>query len=403
MLKSEPKTILQFLATHFDLLRQLFDIQVEHNIILKTQVSAALKEYESDVENQLLEYKILVEESDDYAINEPYLKLFGFVLQQFKPLLPEEIKKYGQSIRSLFSKIKIDRDQGKNLLLARIEALTNEIKEFIHALKNNTTSLLNKSRELKANPDKIEYPEKVQKARYLVDIYIDPLNKILDVDDTQSIYYELINISKFSNKKRFDPTNESIRIQFEKLHKLLKQVVDDITQQSKRISDELLPLLDRIKTESEYLQGFIYYLTNGRCYKDISPPRLFKTTKDNPYNPLIYENTQEYFDQFKNEEDVVIEEENNTVEYWIFDKNQYKSQLNSELPVDDFFSWCRKAIERENKGFDIDNYFMLTSLIFEEDYEIQQDQENQNISFKTPQGELIVPRLRITKKENVSR
>jgi len=44
---------------------------------------------------------------------------------------------------------------------------------------------------------------------------------------------------------------------------------------------------------------------------------------------------------------------------------------------------------------------MVTSLIFEEDYEVQQDKENRNISLKTEQGELIMPKLKITKKENV--
>ena len=46
---------------------------------------------------------------------------------------------------------------------------------------------------------------------------------------------------------------------------------------------------------------------------------------------------------------------------------------------------------------------MVTSLIFEEDYEVLQDKENRNISFKTEQGELIMPKPKITKKENVSK
>ena len=76
--------------------------------------------------------------------------------------------------------------------------------------------------------------------------------------------------------------------------------------------------------------------------------------------------------------------------------------LFSRLPVDDFFTWCKTSLENENKHFDFDDYFMVTSLIFEEDYELQQDKENRNISFKTKQGELLMPKLKITKKENVS-
>ncbi|MCB9360633.1 MAG: hypothetical protein H6588_04950 [Flavobacteriales bacterium] len=83
-------------------------------------------------------------------------------------------------------------------------------------------------------------------------------------------------------------------------------------------------------------------------------------------------------------------------------KNEYKSQLNSKLPVTDFFSWCKNAIENEKKDFDIDNYFMVTSLLFEEEYDIEQVKERENISLKTKQGELIMPKLKISKKENVS-
>lgn len=401
MFKSEPKTILQFLATHFDLLRQLFDIQVKNEIILTSQISDALKEFGSDIENQLFEHKLLIEQNNDYVINEPYFVLFEFVLQQFKPLLPEEIEKFGQSIRTLFLEIKKESND-KNLLLARIEALSKEINQFKNAVTNNTISLLNESRELKANTRKIEYQEKVKKARYLIDNYIIPLNNILDVNHSQSIYIELLSISQFSNNKRFDYTDEGIRRQFEKLYNLLRQIEKDISKQSNILTNELLPLIDRIRTESEYLQGFHLYLTNGNCYKGIKPPELFKTTRDNLYNPFIYENTKEYFDQFKNEEDVFIEEETDVIEQWIFNKSKYKSQLNSKLPVDDFFSWCKTSLENENKSFDFDNYFMVTSLIFEDDYEVQQDKENRNISFKTEQGELIMPKLKITKKENVS-
>ena len=390
------------MANHFDLLRQLFDIQVKNEIILKNQVNDTLHEFESDIENQLFEHKILVQQNDDYVINEPYFVLFEFVLQQFKPLLPEEIEKYGQSIRTLFLNIKEGINNDKNILLDRIEALSNEIKKFKNAVTNNTISLLNESRELKANNRKIEYQEKVQKARYLIEYYIIPLNTILDLNHSQSIYNELLAISQFSNNKRFDYSDESIRRQFEKLYNLLRQVVKDISQQSTILSNELLPLLDRIKTESEYLQGFIYYLTNMNCYKGIKPPILFNTTRDNLYNPYIYENTKEYFEQFKNEEDVFIEEEPTDIEQWIFNKSEYKSKLNSKLPVTDFFSWCKDAIEHEKADFDIDSYFMVTSLIFEEEYEVQQDEERRSITIKTKRGEFIMPKLQINQIKNVS-
>lgn len=402
MIKSEPKSILQFLANHYELLRELFDLQVKNEIIRREQLYNSIKEYGSDLEVQLKEHKIIVEQNDDYVINEPYFILFEFILQQFKPLLPEEIEKYGQSIRILFFNIKEGINSDKNILLDRIEALSKEINKFTNSVKNNTQSLLYESKELKANNKKYEYQEKVHKARFWIENYIVPLNAILDVNHTQSIYNELLAISQFSNIKRFDYGDESIRRQFEKLYNLLRQVARDINHQSSILTNELLPLIDRIKTESEYLRGFHLYLTNGNCYKGITPPNLFVSRRDNIYNPYVYENSKEYFDQFKNEDEVIVIEDNNYLTEWIFDRTEYKANLDKDLPLNDFFGWCENTIKQEKTDFTIDILFMVTSLLFEDDYEVFVDEHNRKMTISTDSAELFMPRLNIKKRDYVS-
>lgn len=402
MFKSEPKTIVQFLATHFELLRDLFDVQVKNELITKSEINNILNEFGNDIEHQLFEHKILIEQNEDFVINEPYFVLLEFILQQFKPLLPEEIEKFGQSIRELFKNIQASISNDKNLLLARIEALSKEIKKFTTAVKNNTESLLSKSKELKANTRKIEYKEKVHEARYLIEHYIIPLNNILDINHSQSIYNELDRISQFTNNRRFDYEDELIRRQFEKLYNLLRQVVKDINEQSRILSNDLLPLIERIKTESEYLQGFHIYLTNGNCYKAIKPPKMFISSRDNPYSKYFYESTKLYFDRFKNEEEVIIEEDSTTFDQWIFNRSEYKNILNENLPVKDFFTWCQSSLKKEKKDFSTDNYFMVTSLLFEKEYEVLYDNDSEPISISTLDGELILPKLKLIKKENVS-
>lgn len=398
MIKSEPKTILQFLANHFELLRELFDIQVKNDIITKSQIYNTINQHQSFIEAQLVEHKFLFEQNDDYVISEPYFNLFEFVLQQFKPLLPEEIEKFGYSIRTLFFNIKNEINGDKNILLDRIEALSKEIEKFTNAVTNNTLSLLNESRELKANTKKADYQEKVHKARFWIENYIVPLNTLLDVNHAQSIYNELLKISNFSNHKRFDYSDESIRRQFEKLYNSLRQVDKDINKQSSILTNELLPLIERIKTENHILRGMYLYLNNGNCYKEIVPPKLFVSTRENIYNPFIYENTKEYFEQFKNEEQILIFEEKGTFIEWVFDKSKYKSNLDSNLPIDDFFSWCKLSLKNEKKDFTIENFFMVVSLLFENDYEIEPISNEAKISVKTKQGELVMPKLKITKK-----
>lgn len=403
MIKSEPKSILLFMASHYDLLRDLFDIQVKNDIITKESLNICIENYEKNIREQLTEYQILVEQNDDFSFNEPYFVLFEFIHQQFKPLLPDEIEHFGQSIRTLFLKIKEGINDDKNILLERIEALSNQIKKFTNAVVNNTKSLLSESRELKANNKKIDYQEKIHKARYLIENYISPLNTILDVNHSQSIYNELLNVSQFTNVKRFDYADESIRREFEKLYHLLRQVAKDLNLQSVILTNELLPLIERIKTESQYLRGFYFYLTNGKCYKGIEPPHIFVSTRDNIYNRFIYENTKEYFEQFKNEEEVIIVDDSQQTNDWLFDKSKYKETLDKKLPVDDFFKWCESSIKQENENFSFDNFFMITSLLFEEDYEISVNKDEKKISVSNYEIELIMPKLTIKKQEDVSR
>lgn len=403
MIKSEPKSILQFMASHYDLLRDLFDIQVKNDIITKESLNICLENYDKNIREQLTEYQILIEQNDDFAFNQPYFVLFEFIHQQFKPLLPEEIEHFGQAIRTLFLKIKEGINDDKNILLERIEALSNQIRKFTNAVVNNTKSLLTESRELKANNKKIDYQEKIHKARYLIENYISPLNTILDINHSQSIYNELLNVSQFTNVKRFDYADESIRREFEKLYHLLRQVAKDLNLQSVTLTNELLPLIERIKTESQYLRGFLFYLTNGNCYKEIEPPRIFVSTRDNIYNKFVYENTKEYFEQFQHEEEVIVIEDSEQTNDWLFDKSKYKESLNQNLPVDDFFKWCENSIKEENEDFSFDNFFMVTSLLFEDDYEVSVSKDRKNISIFNDESELIMPKLTIKKQEDVSR
>lgn len=403
MIKSEPKSILQFMASHYDLLRDLFDIQAKNNIITKEALNVCLENYDKNIREQLTEYQILVVQNDDFAFNEPYLILFEFIHQQFKPLLPEEIEHFGEAIRTLFLKIKEGINDDKNILLERIEALSNQIKKFTNAVVNNTKSLLAESKELKANNKKIDYQEKIHRARYLIENYITPLNTILDVNHSQSIYNELLNVSQFTNVKRFDYTDESVRRELEKLYHLLRQVGKDLNAQSIILTNELLPLIDRIKTESQYLRGFHHYLNNGNCYRGIEPPRIFILTRDNIYNRFVYENTKEYFEQFKNEAEVIVVEDAQQTNDWLFDKSKYKKTLNKNLPVQDFFKWCENSVKLEDENFSFDNFFMVTSLLFEEDYEVEVSNDRKMITVSNNNSELIMPKLIIKKQEDVSR
>lgn len=397
MIKAEPKTILSFIVTYFDLLRDLFDTQFKDNIIRKETLRSICTKHDASgiIEAKLRDYKIIRSANEDFQLRDIYYKLFEFILFEFKPILPEDIQKYHYSISEYFRQIVEGFDGDKHILLKRIESLSNQIQEFLELIEKNTIRLLNETRELKANIKKIEYHQKIQKAAFWIDYYILPLNKILDVNHSESISNKLLSISAYASKKRLSNHDETVRVQFEKLYDQLLEVNNKLLFESKMLTSELLPLIERIKTESLILGGCIQILNNP--YK-IPKENLIKISRINDGSSLskhIYLHTKEFFEQFEKPENVVIYEEQNEQHNWIFKKNHYKQKLKNSLPVNDYFKWCADTISDENEVVSNEKIFALCSLMFEEDLGVEfLPSEGKNI-IKTSSSNFSVPKIKI--------
>lgn len=392
MIKAEPKTILSFIATYFDVIRDLFDTQANEGLIRKETLAIILERHKRDIKPQLIEYKIIRPVNDDFELRDVYHKLIEFILFEFRPLLPEEIEKFGSSISELFRKIKEGIVSDKNILIERLIALSAQIKEFSDSVEKNSIRLLNETRELKANVNRIDYKEKIVKASFWIQYYITPLNKILDVNHSESISNKLLDISEYANQKQLNFDDEGIRQSFQKLYYLLRQTNDDLLKQSKVLTNDLLPLIDRIRTESIILTGWIEFLKNP--YK-IIPPKFLKTDTDKPYSDKIYLNTKEYFEQFTLAEEAIVEEETEQESRWIFRKSHYKKKLIDKLPVENFFDWCNSELTDESNEITNEKVFALTGLLFEEDLEISFSEEGETIKIKTATSNLNVPKLTV--------
>lgn len=394
MIKAEPKTILHFIWTYFEVLRDLFDLQQDNEIIRKEAFADVLNTHKKDIKIQLLEYKIVRQVNDDYELRDVYFKLIEFVLFQFRPLLPEEIDKFGTSITDLFRKIKKGIDSDRDILLERIRAISVQIKEFSDAVEKNSIRLLSETRELKGNVNRIDYKEKIQKASFWIEYYIIPLNTILDVNHSQSISSKLLNISEFANQRRLNMEDEGVRQSFEKLYHLLMQTNDEVLRQSKLLTNELLPLIERIRTESLILTGFIQFLKNP--YR-VTPPRFLKTDKDSPYSNKIYLNTIEYFEQFLQGNDAIIDIDNVEADRWLFKKAKYKEEMMKAIPIENFFEWCQKQLKGEDKHVTNEKVFALTSLLFDDEFEVTSLTKGVMVKLKTDTSNLNVPKLKVDK------
>ncbi len=391
-MKAEPKTILRFLLEHYDVIAELYETQSKEGIIAYEVLNEIVAKHESHIHTQLIEYKILSPVNDNYEIRTVYYNLIEFVMSEFKPMLPETIEKYHTSIAELFRKIRENINGDKVTLSQRLNDLAIEVRSFYEMVERNTQSLLQETRELKANVRKINYREKIVRASRWIDEYIIPLNKILDINHSTSVANKLYEISEYSNKYRLNFDDESARVQFEKLYFQLIQVNDNLLRQSKILTNELLPLIERIRTESIILTGWITYLKNP--YKRKSP-KLLKRKEVSVYSNDTFYNASEIFEQFKNETDVYFEEEEQEAEKWIFDKEHYTKKLKNNLPVENFFSWCNKTLKDDYKKVEIEKFFALTTLAFDEDIERAYGDTPTFDKIKINDLTLIVPKVTI--------
>ncbi|OYU94198.1 MAG: hypothetical protein CFE21_17360 [Bacteroidetes bacterium B1(2017)] len=394
MSKAEPKTILNFLAGYFDSLKDLFDIQTSDGLIRKERLQEIMKERGEEILPQLLDYKIIRKLGDDYEFRDTYYKLFEFILNEFRPLLPETIQKYEQSISVLFRKIREGISKDKLILGQRIGDLYNEIKEFSEAVEKNTIRLLNETRELKSNVEKLDYQEKVRKASFWIDYYITPLNNILDINHVESITNKLFDISNYVNVRRLNFEDELIRLQFEKLYTFLVQTNDDLLRQSKMLTNELLPLIERIRTESIILTGWIEFLKQPHR----APlPKVFKVERTYPYSNDMYLNAKEYLEQFAIDETIFLEDPTMLSDKWVFNKDLYKARMMDQLPLDSFFEWCGLTLRSDYEKIETDKFFALTALLFEDGISIELASKDDRQLINTSNMTLRVPKLKIAR------
>ncbi|MES2691501.1 MAG: hypothetical protein V4658_13920 [Bacteroidota bacterium] len=384
-MRTEPRTILNFLSTYFDIIKELFDIQMKDGIVKKEILNEILKEHEHEILNKLIEYKFFKKIAEDYEIRPVYFKLLEFILSEFKPLLPETIEKYEHSITSLFKKIKEGINKDRNILLQRITDLNNEVRDFTDAVEKNTLRLIAETKELKSNVDKIDYREKVRKASFWIDYYIKPLNTILDVSHSQSITNRLLDISQYINVRRLNFEDEQARQQFEKLYVFLRQ--------SKVLTNELLPLIERIRSESMILTGWIEFLKNP---SKSEVPFVPKSLRAYPYNNNMYFNALEYVSEYTQNNDIYLDDPDLTASNkWIFNKEFYRDKLIQELPMPNFFEWAGKTLRGEYKEIETEKFFSLSTLLFEDDIELEFDPQADRQVIRTSEMNLRVPKIKI--------
>jgi hypothetical protein len=114
-----------------------------------------------------------------------------------------------------------------------------------------------------------------------------------------------------------------------------------------------------------------------------------------PYAKDMLYKTREFFEQFQQQDAIVIEDNSVDFDRWIFDRDLFKQKLESELPCNDFFAWCMSSLKKDFTEVDTEKFFAVANLLFDEDLLIEYNNRSERTLIETKNSSISVPKLKI--------
>ena len=379
----DPRRVLRFVEDHFDVLSQLYREQLRTDVIGGEVFHELVRHGGTTFLKRLLDYGIVKEASDDYRLSDEVAGFLGFLVQEFRPLLPEQLQRYRTSIEGLFDKL----SRGKvadDRRIEHIRQLYTEVQQFLDQIANNTASLLSRTQRLKANHERLPYAERLREARLLIEEYIEPLNRIVDLRNANSLASLLADIGRRINRYRMEDHSARITEWYEQLDGLLRRVNEDLLREADIIRRELSPLLERIQRDSEVMNGWLTFLE--RPFRHPIPQigarhrlRVFGRQTDADLRLFL-----ERFSTRREIEPIVLDRAVPIIPLRPFQRRRYRELLLAALPLDDFFGWCEPLLEEVEVGGRERQLLKITSLLYEEDASL-------NLSYTSGRRQLRLP------------
>ncbi|HIP11347.1 MAG TPA: hypothetical protein EYG73_01380 [Arcobacter sp.] len=384
----DPKRILRFLEEYFDEIKTIYKLNKQNGLILSEEIETIFDNSNILIDN-LIEYEIIVQRIDDtFILNETYGSFISFLLDDFSLDMPEQIEKYHNSLDSLYRKLKSATT--KNEIIQTVEALNNEIGKFENQLQKNISKLIKETKYIKANNQKLDYPKKLQKASELTITYVKPLNIILQ-NHSESILYIIDNIIDESSQQRFNNKDDNLKRIYTKLYNSYDKTKNEILNKNRLLINEVIPLLDRIRSGSDILTGCINFLNDTNSY---AVPTLLDKQRDITYSTNAEYEAQNIWEGYTDiNEDIIINETKPLENTWIFNKHKYKNRLLKSLPIENFYTWIYEELENELNIVESKNFFDLSKLIFDNDIDIEY--KNKRIDIKLSDKVIDVPTIEI--------
>jgi len=399
------KDILNFLLKQYDFVQLAFNSSKPDFIIDSDKFLNLINAYNTSSESKISISRITTDlkfcrqlSTGEYKLNGNYTTFLEFIFDDFILDLPETLKNRYQAIFNHFTNLQTEVNETKIILI--VQEIIKEVENFLNDIGRQTIRLLRDTESLKVNAENhSDFTLRIQKANYWIDEYIIPLNAILNIDHPNSVVNVIIQIQRYTSEKRILAETYKLKREFEKLYACAVNAKTELDQTLSKLTRELLPLLERIKSDSIILSGFYHFIENIDQSENyiIHLPDLLRRTKGNVTSKTFCNEAEFYIDQFNyHTPDILYEEEMQEIE-WLPDASYFKEQLLKEKGVNNFYQWCFDSLKEHTDNITLSKFFIVSNLILEEDLVAEYNDETR-FEIQLSDAILKIPKVKIYEK-----
>jgi len=395
------KDILGFLSKHYEFVHNAFDIGKPDFVIEQERFDTLVDEYNTSSETKISISKLMDLKfcrklpNGEYKISGEYTAFLEFIFDDFVLDLPETIKNRYLTIISNFTNLQTTTDEQKIILF--ITEIIKETEDFLNDIQRQTYRLLRDTESLKVNADNYtDLTIRIQKANYWIDEYILPLNAVVNREHPDSLYSAISNFQNYASEKRFSADSFSLRRWFEKLYSSAVNTKSELDQTVGKLTRELMPLLDRIKTNSLILSGFYHFIENIDTPENyiIPLPNFLKRERSRILSKNFDADANFYIDLFNYKPpQISYIEETEDIE-WLPDTNYFKELLLKENGSNNFYQWCYDILQDYTKEITLSKFFNVSNMVLEENLEIEYNNDSR-FEIRLADAILNMPKIKV--------
>lgn len=350
---------------NFSFIELLYRIRKEDDSITIEDLQKLCTDKEFNRE-KLFEYGILLDQLEGNLIfNIHYKRFIEFLLRESNLSLPDRWANQTKTINEAFAKLQICTD--KETIIRIIRALRETISDFTTGLNDELRKLFKDTESIKTGvKSENDLSLRIAKTREWIEVFVKPLNDIFDNRQDLTIIKSLREVLDYANYKKFEENDYEIRQLYEQLYYFADNTNKELTSIIRHLSNELIPLLRRIESNSLILKGLTTFLQKPFRRNDL--PILARRKNHLVYSREFADEAALFLDQFKQREFVYFEDEEIEIDDWIPDSEHYKEELMKNLPMENFYDWCYKKLQTETENISLIKFISLANLIHEKDF-----------------------------------